>query len=100
VPPADAGHRPTPGADPGRAGRSGPVIHIRCERCFAVLRTRHPWDTVDCRCGALTLSGRPWRPHISCRVVPGGGWSQVAAEPEPDVATPAARGLEQIGYGR
>lgn len=53
------------------------ATRVRCESCSEVLVTRHPWDTVGCSCGALTLSGRPWRPRVSWRGGAGGGWSDV-----------------------
>ena len=74
--PADAG--PGDVEDTGRHDAPhGPARRIRCESCFDVLQSRHPWDTVGCGCGSLTVSGPPWRPAISWLGHPGSGWSDV-----------------------
>jgi hypothetical protein len=50
---------------------------VRCTRCFGVVWTTHPWERVSCCCGAVTVSGTPWRPRIDWMAGPPGGWSFV-----------------------
>ena len=94
-----------------------PVRRLRCESCLAILSTRHPWDQVSCRCGALTASGPPWRPRVFWIGGADTGWSDVtdleatAAEddagPQPEGASagdpdsPDAdrRQLAPLGFG-
>lgn len=81
------------GIDPG--GR--PQRRLRCERCLEVVSTRHAWDSMTCRCGALTVTGPPWAPSVRWTSSPGGGWSEVD-DGEPGPAPPAH--AAPIGYLR
>jgi hypothetical protein len=55
---------------------------------------------VTCACGALTASGRPWRPRLHWSATSGGGWTELdddtgsAGAPSPD--DDASR--RRIGY--
>jgi hypothetical protein len=60
---------------PAEEGAPRPAVAVRCESCGSVVSTTHPWDTVTCACGRLTVSGRPWQPTIAWLAAPGSGWS-------------------------
>jgi hypothetical protein len=70
-----------PAAEPAPAKSA---LRLRCESCLCVIALRHAWDVASCGCGALLLSGRPWRPTIHWLSGPGGGWSQVDDEIPPE----------------
>jgi hypothetical protein len=53
------------------------VVRLRCESCSTIISTRHAWDHVTCACGALSASGRPWRPTIHWLATSGGGWTDL-----------------------
>lgn len=62
-----------------RAGR------VRCARCLGVVATSHAWEVVTCACGAVTVSGLPWRLRVEWSALSPGGWSYAEdADPEPD----------------
>ena len=50
---------------------------VRCARCLDVVWSANPWERVSCRCGAVTLSGLPWRPRVDWYATSAGGWSFV-----------------------
>ena len=65
------------------------MVRLQCEACGAVICTRHAWDHVACECGALSASGRPWRPTIHWRASSGGGWTELDDDTEgPDSPSP------------
>jgi len=48
--------------------------------------TTHAWEHVTCACGAVTVSGVPWRPRVDWRATPFGGWSFLDEDaPEPHI---------------
>jgi hypothetical protein len=63
----------------GRARRRARNV-ARCNACGTVVESMHPWDTVTCACGALTVSGGPERPWRSWNVVSGAGWTDLATD--------------------
>ncbi len=58
---------------------------VRCARCLGVVATSHAWEVVTCACGAVTVSGLPWRLRVDWSASSPGGWSYVEdADPEPE----------------
>lgn len=95
--PADQGAAPrAEGPRPASGAR-----RFRCERCFDVVSTRHPWDVMACCCGELVVSGVPWDPAVRWSSGPGGGWTEVVeqADEEPHGADDTAA-APRLGYLR
>ena len=67
---------------PGPGPESRRPRPVRCEGCGAVLVLAHPFDVRTCLCGAVSVSGRPWRPTVTWLSRPGGGWSEVTGDDE------------------
>lgn len=72
---------------------------VRCARCLGVVATSHAWEVVTCPCGAVTVSGRPWRLRVDWSATSAGGWSYVEeagadGDPRPDDAEKA--GAEEV----
>jgi hypothetical protein len=64
---------PTESATSGRR-----TVRVRCTSCGTVVATSHPFEHVDCACGRLTVSGRPWDPTIHWTAAAGAGWERLA----------------------
>jgi hypothetical protein len=71
------------GADTTLASGRAPVV-VRCESCGEDVVTRHAFDKVECSCGDVTVSGRPWRPTVTFRARAGSGWHEVAPDADAD----------------
>ena len=99
--PADEGLGEAAENDPAPPAEPGPTRRVRCEHCFEVLWTRHPWDSVTCRCGELSLTGLPWSPTVRWASAPGGGWVELdpSTSEEPDEPTEHHPPI-RIGYLR
>jgi hypothetical protein len=62
-----------------------------------VVWTTNPWEAATCRCGAVAVSGLPWRPRVDWFASAPGGWSFVEDWPSEDEAPGEDSAVEDDG---
>jgi hypothetical protein len=74
---------PAPSAAPGYRADSHQRPHrARCNVCGEVIESRHPWETVQCSCRRLALSGGPQRRRVQWTADPGSSWTDLSDDAE------------------
>jgi hypothetical protein len=56
--------------------------------CGSVIESVHPWDSVTCDCGRLSLSGGPERPQVYWKAEPGSSWTDLGGDIDDDGENP------------
>ncbi len=56
----------------------------QCSVCGDIIESVHPWDSVSCSCGRLSLHGGPQRPQVFWKAEPGSSWTDLSDEADSD----------------